>query len=90
MRRPSTARGTTFPNLADLHLRLLIRLLHHDIPAVHNSIWLAALDSDDLRDGKLKYLHLPEPDGIFVVSGKEGAHCVWDRRSSSNIFVFDV
>ena len=65
-------------------------MLHRDILVVHHPIWLAALDFDDLRDGKFYNFHQPEPHGIFIVSGEEGSHCVWDSGGSSNIFVFDV
>ena len=90
MRHPEAARGTTFPNLVDLHLRVLIRLFHSDILAVYHSFWLVALDSDDIRDGQFDNLHLFEPDGIFGVFGEEGVSCVWDCGGCSNIFVFDV
>ena len=79
-----------YVKIVDMHIRVFFRVLHSDILAVYNSFRMVALDSNDIRDDKFDSFHKLEFIGIIVDIGEEGFGCLWDSRSSSDLFVFDV
>ena len=90
MRRSKVARGTSYENIVDMHIRVFFRLLHPDISAVHNSLRLAALDPDDIRHDQLHSLHQLEFAGVAGDVGEEGFGGVRDSGGCSDLFVLDV
>jgi len=90
MRRTEAALGTTYPNLANLHIRLFFRVLHPHLSAVHHPLRLVALDSDDLWDGQLDRLHQPQPLRVSRDAGEESFGDIRDSGSSPDLSVFDV
>lgn len=79
-----------YVNIVDMHIRVFFRMLHPDILAVHNSLRLVALDSDDIRDDQFNSFHQLEFIGVVVDFGEEGFGGVWNSGGCSDLFVLDV
>ena len=75
---------------AHLSLRLLIRLLHISVRAVHYPCFMASLVADDLRHDQLQCLPDPEHNGVPVNFVKEIPGDIWHNRCSSNLPFPDI